>query len=487
MLTDIISLLKVATDPKTRDTITAIIGVASRKQPNWKEQIRVEGYQFTPENSATINAFTNELFRKVLKTGISQGKLERFTTVYSELINNAYYHGCQGKSKWKIIVRCVYSRWFIQLEVSNSGDGFDIQAAMRKVAEERGNGKRHGKSGLELVRDLTDSMYVDGKKSKISIVIAGENRINITTSEELHNKYNLLVVTWKDNEDWSFLIPDWEPLNEVLTKATQSLILIRFGTHSGDDSAEVRSKKINSPDGEIDIGKKSTTKIRAAKPIITECALDTDHLFAYIISEKWVYEELVELETENLRFFRNESEAKHWLIETAKELPNIKLRTLIKPFPIWSQPVIIASETGSSGTPIVCPSCGATNVVGAVFCENCGTDLRTYTQSSSSISSNSPLTKSPTSKNTNFLIICPSCGNKNEVGAVFCDSCGFDLRTSYPSSSSISSDSPLTESSTSKNTHSLSDRLSELKELHEMGLIKDEEYKQKREEILRDL
>jgi anti-sigma regulatory factor (Ser/Thr protein kinase) len=325
MLTDIISILKFATDPQTRNTVGAILNAASQKKPNWKAQIQLESFEFNQSNWALINAFTNELFRKISATKISRTKLSRFKSVYTELLNNAYNHGCKGKSRWKISVKCIYSRWFIQLEVKDNGKGFIVDSALEKVKNERWNDERKGRSGLELARDLSDSIFIDGKNSRITIVIAGEDRINIYKSIEKHGKHDLLIITWADKDEWSFLAPDWEPLSNILNSATQRLILVRFASPSRADEAQVGTKAIGVPpvekeDEEYEEVDKdfSTQELRQARPIITECGLDTNHLFAYIISSYWAYTDLKELETENLRFFRNEPDAKNWLLKKGK-------------------------------------------------------------------------------------------------------------------------------------------------------------------------
>jgi anti-sigma regulatory factor (Ser/Thr protein kinase) len=327
MLSDILSVLRFATDPQTQNTLNAIASAASRKQPNWKAQVKLEQFKFDQSNWAMLGAFTNELFQNIKATNVSQTKLNRFKTIYTELVNNAYHHGCKDRSRWKIGIKCIYSRWFIQLAIKDDGKGFLVDSALKKVRGERLDGTRQGRSGLELVRDLSDSMFVDGKESMITIVVSGNDRIGISTTTEKHGKYNMLIVTWVDNDEWSFLAPDWEPLSNTLASATQQLIMIRFDTPSPTmvdvemslENGVIPNKKIGVPGEDEEEGRQfSTQEMKKARPIITECGSDKSHLFAYIISSNWVYEELKELETSNLRIFRTEPDARNWLLSNAK-------------------------------------------------------------------------------------------------------------------------------------------------------------------------
>ena len=321
MLSDILSVLKFATDPQTRNILNAIITVAARKQPDWKKQIQTENFEFNQSNWAMLSAFTNELFQNIRVTNISPTKLSRFKTIYTELINNAYHHGCKERNKWKIGIKCVYSRWFIQLEVKDDGKGFLVDSVLQNVNRERLEGTRQGKSGLELVRDLSDSMFVQGRQSNVSIVIAGNDRIGISTKTEKYGKHDMLIITWVDNNEWSFLSPDWEPLSNTLNSAIQQLILVKFDTPRKDlieRSIEMSTeRKIGMPPDEQE-KTFSTQDVKKVRPIITECGSDKSHLFAYIISSDWVYHELKELETPNLEIFRNELDARKWLLTNAK-------------------------------------------------------------------------------------------------------------------------------------------------------------------------
>lgn len=315
MITDVLGMLQFATNPNTRATLSAILNAASRRQPNWQTQIQVAGGTFTPSNWPMISAFTNDLFLKVSATGMSRTKFERFQAVYQELISNAYDHGCAKRSRWTISVKCIFCRWYVQLEVKDDGKGFLVHEALDKVAHERANGERQGRSGLELVQTLSDSVYVRGRNSHVTVVIAGEDRIRIRTSCERLGNSDLLIVIWLDEEEWSFLVPDWKPLKDVLDTASQPLILVKFARGSSADETETYPKPIEVPDDERDPAVPATKLFRKAWPIIKQCALDESHYFAYLVSTQWtwVYDDLRSMETSNLRFFFSELEARQWL------------------------------------------------------------------------------------------------------------------------------------------------------------------------------
>jgi len=70
---------------------------------------------------------------------------------------------------------------------------------------------------------------------------------------------------------------------------------------------------------------------------------------------------------------------------------------------------------------IICPSCNATSPAGAVFCDNCGYDLRTVTPAA-------PAPTPPTvATSSSGDMYCDSCGHRNVAGSAFCENCGVKL------------------------------------------------------------
>jgi len=71
---------------------------------------------------------------------------------------------------------------------------------------------------------------------------------------------------------------------------------------------------------------------------------------------------------------------------------------------------------------IMCPSCGTQAPAGAVFCDNCGFDLRHVAPSASAPA---PAAAMPVAEAAGPN--CPVCGHPNVPGAVFCENCGAEM------------------------------------------------------------
>ena len=67
---------------------------------------------------------------------------------------------------------------------------------------------------------------------------------------------------------------------------------------------------------------------------------------------------------------------------------------------------------------ITCPSCNTVAPAGAVFCDNCGYDLR-------NVAAPAP---APVAAAVSEGETCPSCGHANVAGAAFCENCGAQLK-----------------------------------------------------------
>ncbi len=68
---------------------------------------------------------------------------------------------------------------------------------------------------------------------------------------------------------------------------------------------------------------------------------------------------------------------------------------------------------------ITCPSCNTPAPPGAVFCDQCGYDLRTVTPSE-------PAAQQPAAAPAG-IVTCPMCQHPNIAGAAFCENCGAQL------------------------------------------------------------
>lgn len=70
-----------------------------------------------------------------------------------------------------------------------------------------------------------------------------------------------------------------------------------------------------------------------------------------------------------------------------------------------------------------CPSCGTPAPPGAMFCDNCGYDLRTVAPAAQGPEAATELASPPDAGE----IICPTCQQKNIAGSAFCENCGAQL------------------------------------------------------------
>ena len=73
---------------------------------------------------------------------------------------------------------------------------------------------------------------------------------------------------------------------------------------------------------------------------------------------------------------------------------------------------------------VTCPSCGTPAPPGAVFCDNCGYDLRTVAPDAQQPVPPTYHVPEPQAEGGSS---CPSCGHINVAGSAFCENCGAQL------------------------------------------------------------
>jgi hypothetical protein len=86
---------------------------------------------------------------------------------------------------------------------------------------------------------------------------------------------------------------------------------------------------------------------------------------------------------------------------------------------------------------ITCPSCQTVAPPGAIFCDHCGYDLRTVTPSPAPV----PPTYVISSPNTGE-IVCQVCQHHNIAGSAFCENCGAQLSASQQATPAAAPSSP---------------------------------------------
>lgn len=107
---------------------------------------------------------------------------------------------------------------------------------------------------------------------------------------------------------------------------------------------------------------------------------------------------------------------------------------------------------------IICPSCKTPAPPGAIFCDNCGYDLRTVSSTDEQSVPPTFLVPGPGTGE----IQCPNCGHANIAGSIFCENCGTQLKQRSeqakpseipkPAVSSPSSEEELAETLAGENT-----------------------------------
>lgn len=73
-----------------------------------------------------------------------------------------------------------------------------------------------------------------------------------------------------------------------------------------------------------------------------------------------------------------------------------------------------------------CPNCHTPAPPGAIFCDSCGFDLRTIASSAPAVAPTFHVPETGGGKK------CPACGYENEAGSLFCESCGARLPEMQP-------------------------------------------------------
>jgi len=352
VVTEVLSLLKFVTDKQTRDTVQSIAQKVSSRDKDWIKSIRRMSGRFAPSDIARIDMFANSLIAELKRVGLSDDKIRKFYIVFSELVHNAFKHGCKGLRRCKIAISCIYSPWFVEIEVQDQGKGFDLEDVLQSKASRR---SRPGRSGLQLVRDLVDNLTTNAKGNRVVALITGGGRIAATPSIERYGGEELCIITLREDDEWHFLAPNWQVLQQTLDRVTQEFIMVTWG-----------DAKQNPYD---------TACLGGLVPVITGCRITVEKVYAFVRSFDWILQDLQELSSANLRFFENEHDARNWLLRHMKT-PVVKCTHCQLSNRVNARFCRACGWPLKVPDPIVrCTSCRTENRASARFCQACGRSL----------------------------------------------------------------------------------------------------------------
>lgn len=299
ILNDVLSFLRFVTDTQTRDTLASILHVVAKNQKDWKKDIKSVKAEFNGGETHTLAVFINNLLDDFLVIGLSKAKIADFKIVFSELINNAFEHGCRHSEKCTISVQCVYSKWFVHLQVSDSGKGFDLDKTLESLQEQRELDPKKLKHGLQVVKNIAFRLYTNKKGNSIAAVLMGQDNISVIPSTTNYRGQEILVLTIDSDRAWYHLTADWTPLIRTIENQHHKKLVLIDAT----------------------VMDWSTKESSNAKIVVQKFSGTTDRFYAFVVSDLVEDEfELSNLDTENIKVFRHSeiTQAKTWLIEKTR-------------------------------------------------------------------------------------------------------------------------------------------------------------------------
>lgn len=226
MLSVIINFLRYFRDPDVKEALSHIYRVVLRNQKGWREEIRTLRAKFRGDESYKVVAFANFAIQEFKQAGITPKQIDRFRIVFSELLRNAFEHGCKNSRRCRVSVRCIYCRWFIRLQIADSGDGFDLTSALDKwkfAVDFRRDQDRHG---LWIVGQLTDSLRVNKAGNTLTAFFLTSSSFTLIPVVQRYKRHEILVLNVDDGSAWDYMAASWRPLAEALENAQQKLVLI---------------------------------------------------------------------------------------------------------------------------------------------------------------------------------------------------------------------------------------------------------------------
>lgn len=294
MISVILDFLRLLFSPDTRETLGHISSFVAKSQKNWKADIKTSKAKFSGDESYKVSVFANSLFDELKKSGISNEKADKFRIVFTELITNAFEHGCKHRPRCRVKVHCTYSPWFIRLRVTDSGNGFDLLRHLSSGSQVDEKNNDEYPHGLQVVNKLTYRLYTNKKGNSVTAFLASQDSLEILPAVETYKGKEIFVIYLVTEEAWYYMSTTWEPLKRAVENVSHQLILIDCTDNAF-----------------------STKDAEEARRVIAEFKDRREKFYAFVLHDKNDYFELKRLDSYNFQvFYGGELEqAKDWLVE----------------------------------------------------------------------------------------------------------------------------------------------------------------------------
>lgn len=224
MIDDIVKIVQLILDKDRWLQLSEMLDAVSRKNVEWQKEIRCTKGKFRGNEGHKIGLFLNEAIRQIRECGTSENQIANFARVFNELMDNAIRHGCKGERSGKITVVCFFCRWFIHLEITDNGPGFDLKSALaqtRKTA--KGRGVAHG---LDVVDTLAYEFFTNKKGNSVTAVLSGQEHFEVVPNVEQHDGFHILTITILSEDAWYDTNTDWSPVIHAIENASERFILV---------------------------------------------------------------------------------------------------------------------------------------------------------------------------------------------------------------------------------------------------------------------
>jgi len=240
VLQAILAIIRLLIDPQLRDAVSAVRESASKPGEVWTKQIKRSRAKFSRDQQHLVEVFAQSLHEDFVAIGVSDRAVSHFETVFNELVENAFRHGCRRQQD-KVIVTCDYSRWFLRLRVADSGKGFPF-STYRSLPY-------YQKHGLGVVSRLTTHFEANPRGNVITAMIRSHDGVSIEI-EAKPTDDEIFYLKVSHETLWDYSHANWEPLRDIIDESGQNLVLIDCKKVRWSSQRAAMSKVLNAFSGQ---------------------------------------------------------------------------------------------------------------------------------------------------------------------------------------------------------------------------------------------
>lgn len=176
----ILEIIKLFTSKDFREIVSEMYKL--KKTNDWKDDIQVYKGKFRKETKEESKLLIDDCVRLLIEKKWSDKDIQNVRFIFWELMNNAFEY-----AEDEVLVKLTFSQSFIRFEVTDKGNGFDLDEELKKQGALESAGYKELR-GLGMICRITPEISNNKKRNQHTLkvlLLKGQGNIEVKSHDDI--------------------------------------------------------------------------------------------------------------------------------------------------------------------------------------------------------------------------------------------------------------------------------------------------------------